>query len=500
MQKPLKMLAFDFGASSGRAILGKFDGEKLETREIHRFSNDPVRVMGHLHWDILRLFYEIKQGLLKCAYAENRDIHSIGIDTWGVDIGLLDGKGNLIYSPYHYRDSLTDGIMEEVFKIIPKDELYRLTGLQFMKFNTIFQLFAIKNLNPAMFKEVKTILMISDLFNYFLTGMKATEYTIASTTQLFDPINRDWSREIISKLQLPDHIFPEIIQPGKVLGKISSDIAEECGIGTIPVIATTSHDTASAVAAVPAMEEQFVYISCGTWSLMGVEAEQPVINHKSYALSYSNEGGINSKIRFLKMIMGLWLIQECKRQWDLEGKSYSFSELESLALAAEPFKAFIDPDDISFMPPGNMPERIAKYCSDTGQYVPNEPGEIARCIAQSLSLKYRMTVENLEEILGKRLPVIHMVGGGIKNRMLCRLTANATGRDVFAGPVEATSIGNLMVQAIALGEVKNLREVRQIIKSSFPIEKYKPQDTEKWDEAYNRFIKILKKCNYKERG
>jgi rhamnulokinase len=493
MKKPLKMLAFDLGASSGRAILGKFDGTKLETQELHRFSNDPVKVMGHLHWDILRLFYEIKQGIFKCANGGNRDVVSIGIDTWGVDIGLLDGKGNLQFNPYHYRDSLTDGIMEEVFKIIPQDELYKLTGLQFMKFNTIFQLFAMNNQNPSILKEAKTILMISDLFNYFLTGVKATEYSIASTTQLLDPIKRAWSSEIISRLQLPGDIFPEIIQPGTILGNISLDISEECGVGTIPVIATTSHDTASAVASVPAKEEQFVYISCGTWSLMGVEADQPVINDKSYALSYSNEGGINNKIRFLKMIMGLWLIQECKRQWDWEGRIFSFSELESLALAAEPFKAFIDPDDISFMPPGNMPGRIAKYCGNTGQYVPTNPGEIIRCITQSLALKYRMTVENLEEILGKRLPVIHMVGGGIKNRMLCRFTANATGREVFAGPVEATSIGNLMVQTIALGEVKNLREVRQIIMSSFPVEKYEPQDTGKWDEAYYRFFKIIKK-------
>lgn len=493
MKKPLKMLAYDFGASSGRAILGNFDGTRLETQEIRRFSNDPVQVMGHLHWDILRLFYEIKQGILKCVNSGHKDIHSIAVDTWGVDFGLLDGKGNLLCSPYHYRDGLTDGIMEEVFKIIPKDELYRLTGLQFMKFNSIFQLFAMRYQKLTVLKEAKTMLMISDLFNYFLTGIKAAEYSIASTTQLLDPEKKDWSGEIISKLQLPGDIFPKIVQPGTILGNLSTGIAEECGIGIIPVIATTSHDTASAVASVSASEEQFVYISCGTWSLMGVEVDQPVINEKSYTLSYSNEGGANNKIRFLKMIMGLWLIQECKRQWDREGKIFSFSELEFMALSAEPFKSFIDPDDISFMPTGDMPGRITRYCRDTGQYVPENSGEIVLCIAQSLALKYRMTVENLEEILGKKLPVIHMVGGGIKDRMLCSFTANATRRKVFAGPVEATSIGNLMVQAIALGEVKNLREVRQIVMKSFPVETYEPQDTEKWDEAYNRFIKIIKK-------
>lgn len=487
------MLAYDFGASSGRAVLGNFDGTRLETQEIHRFSNDPVQVRGHLHWDILRLFYEIKQGVLKCANSGHKDIHSIAIDTWGVDFGLLDRKGNLLSNPYHYRDSLTDGIMEEVFKIIPKDELYRLTGLQFIKFNSVFQLFAMKYQSLTALKEAKTMLMISDLFNYFLTGIRATEYSIASTTQLLDPETRGWSKEIVTRLQLPGDILPKIIQPGTVLGNISTAIAGECGIETIPVIATTSHDTASAVASVPAIEEQFIYISCGTWSLMGVECDKPVINEKSYALSYSNEGGVNNKIRFLKTIMGLWLIQECKRQWDREGKIFSFSELEFMALSAEPFKSFIDPDDISFMPPGDMPRRIASYCRDTRQYVPEKPGEIVLCIMQSLALKYRITVENLEEILGKNLPVIHIVGGGIKNKMLCRFTANATSREVFAGPVEATSIGNLMVQAMALGEVENLKEVRQIIMKSFPVEIYEPQDTEKWDEAYNRFIKIIEK-------
>jgi sugar (pentulose or hexulose) kinase len=275
------------------------------------------------------------------------------------------------------------------------------------------------------------------------------------------------------------------------LGNLFTDIAEECGIGVISVIATTSHDTASAVVSVPAMEKQFIYISCGTWSLMGVEVDQPVINQKSYSLSFSNEGGVDNKIRLLKMIMGLWLIQECKRQWAREGKIFNFAELESIAMVAEPFKSFINPDDSAFMPPGDMPGRIARYCRETRQPVPENAGEIVRCIAQSLALKYRMTVENLEDLLGNELPVIHMVGGGIKDKMLCRFTANATGRTVFAGPVEATSVGNLMVQARALGEVKNLKEIRQVVKESFPEETYRPQDAEQWNEAYYRFRKII---------
>lgn len=286
MQKPIKMLAFDFGASSGRGILGSFDGKKLSTEEIHRFSNDPVCVNGHLHWDILRLFHEIKLGILKCANSGNKNIGSIAIDTWGVDFGLLDAGGNLLSNPYHYRDSLTDNSMEEVFKLIPKDELYRVTGLQFMKFNSIFQLYAMKYYNLSALKEAKTMLMISDVFNYFLTGIKATEYSIASTTQLLDANKREWSREIISKLQLPGEIFPEIVKSGTVLSNLSTEVSGECGMGMIPVVATASHDTASAVAAVPTLEKDFVYISCGTWSIMGVELDAPIINAKSYASSH----------------------------------------------------------------------------------------------------------------------------------------------------------------------------------------------------------------------
>ena len=487
MTKPLKMLAFDFGASSGRAILGIFDGNKLITEELHRFSNDPVNVRGNFYWDILRLFHEIKQGIIKCVNVGHKDIDSIGIDTWGVDYGLLDERGNLLGNPYHYRDTRTDGIMEEVFKIIPKGELYQKTGIQFMKFNTIFQLYSTKLNTPSMLDQAKTLLFIPDLLNYFLTGVKVTEYSIASTSQLLDPQTRTWSDEILDKLELPRQMLTDIVPSGTIIGKLSKTLAQELGIGEVNVVASASHDTASAVTAVPAANRDYVYISSGTWSLMGVEADEPIINEMSSQLAFTNEGGVSNKIRFLKNIMGLWLVQECKRQWNKEGDNCSFAELEKLAREAKPFVSFVDPDDDSFMTPGNMPEKIRAFCKKTNQPVPESKGEVIRCVLQSLALKYRKTVESLEQILGKELPVVHMVGGGIKDTLLCQFTANATGRKVIAGPVEATSIGNLMTQAMALGKINSLQEIRQVVKNSVATTEYLPENIEQWNQAYDRF-------------
>jgi len=481
------MLAFDFGASSGRAILGIFDGNKLITEELHRFSNDPVNVRGNFYWDILRLFHEIKQGIIKCVNVGHKDIDSIGIDTWGVDYGLLDERGNLLGNPYHYRDTRTDGIMEEVFKIIPKGELYQKTGIQFMKFNTIFQLYSTKLNTPSMLDQAKTLLFIPDLLNYFLTGVKVTEYSIASTSQLLDPQTRTWSDEILDKLELPRQMLTDIVPSGTIIGKLSKTLAQELGIGEVNVVASASHDTASAVTAVPAANRDYVYISSGTWSLMGVEADEPIINEMSSQLAFTNEGGVSNKIRFLKNIMGLWLVQECKRQWNKEGDNCSFAELEKLAREAKPFVSFVDPDDDAFMTPGNMPEKIRAFCKKTNQPVPESKGEVIRCVLQSLALKYRKTVESLEQILGKELPVVHMVGGGIKDTLLCQFTANATGRKVIAGPVEATSIGNLMTQAMALGKINSLQEIRQVVKNSFETTEYLPEDIEQWNQAYGRF-------------
>lgn len=492
MGKNLKMLAFDFGASSGRAMLGTFNGDIITLEEKHRFSNDPVNVRGSLYWDVLRLFHEIKQGILKCANTGNKDIDSIGIDTWAVDYGLLDQKGNLLGNPYHYRDARTVGMLEEAFKTVSKEEIFNQTGIQIMELNTLYQLIALKRSQPEMLENAKTLLMIPDLFNYFLTGIKLTEFTNASTTQLYNPVKDRWAAELMDKFGIPDHIFTEVIPAGSIIGPLSQEICSEVGMGPVPVVAVASHDTGSAVAAVPVTgQEDFVYISCGTWSLLGVESSEPIITPKSLELNFTNEGGVNHTIRFLKNIMGLWLTQECKRQWDREGANLSFAELEKLAWEAKPFISFIDPDDHSFLAPGDMPGRIQEFCKNTNQPVPESKGEIIRCIAQSLALKYRYTVEGLERILDKKINVVHMVGGGIKDKMLCRFTANATGREVVAGPVEATSIGNIAVQAMALKEIGSLSQAREIIRKSFPMEVYQPEQTADWDEAYHKFKNII---------
>jgi len=492
LNKKLKMLAFDFGASSGRAMLGTFDGEKLILEEKHRFSNDPVNIRGSLYWDILRLFHEIKQGILQCANSGNKDFASIGIDTWGVDYGLLDKNGDLLGNPYNYRDTRTEGMMDEAFKKVDKEEIFKQTGIQFLQFNTIYQLLSTTIKQPEILEQAETLLLIPDLFNYFLTGVKSTEYTNATTTQLFNPVKDDWAKDLMGKLNIPERIFTDVVDAGTIIGPLSQDISFELGVNSVPVISVASHDTGSAVAAVPVKEgEDFVYISCGTWSLMGVESNQPVINKRAYELNFTNEGGVNKTTRFLKNIMGLWLTQECKRQWDREGEKYSFAELEEMAWNSKPFVSFIDPDHPGFMTPGDMPNRIREYCRKTNQPIPETKGKVIRCISQSLALKYRSTVECLEDIFGKRFNVIHMVGGGIKDRMLCQFTANATGREVIAGPVEATSIGNLIVQGMALNEIGSLAQGREIIKNSFPVTTYEPDMADEWEAAYDRFKKLI---------
>lgn len=489
----MKVLAFDYGASSGRGILGKFDGEKLYLEELHRFASDPVMVGDSLHWDILRLFHEMKQGILKCTKDGQGDISSIGIDTWGVDFGLLGPKGELLGNPYHYRDIRTDGMIEAATKIVPKRELYRHTGIQFQKFNTLYQLLAMKLNQDVILEKAETLLLIPDLLNYFLTGEKASEWTIASTTQMCDANSRTWAKELLNKLGIPTGMLTEIIQPGTQLGTLRNSITEELGIGKVPVIAVAEHDTGSAVVSVPAAEDKYAYISSGTWSLLGVESENPVISDRTRDLNYTNEGGINNTVRFLKNIMGLWIYQECKRAWDKAGDSMSFDALEAAAAEAKPFAALIDPEDEMFFAPGRMPQKIQEYCVKTSQKPPESRGEIVRCIMESLALKYRSAVEELESILGYGLPVIHIVGGGCKNTMLCQFTADATARQVLAGPIEATAIGNIMSQFISLGRIANLKEARAVIRNSFPISEYTPVNRASWDEAYNTFHKLTNK-------
>ncbi len=494
MKKVYKYLAFDFGASSGRAMLAKFDGEKITLEEKHRFSNDPVNINGNLYWDVLRLFFEIKQGILKCVNSGDRDIDSIGIDTWGVDYGLLDKNGKLLENPYHYRDKRTEGMYDEAFKLVPKEEIFKNTGIAFNWFNTVYQLLSASRSGDFALKNADTLLFMPDLFNYFLTGEKKTEYTVASTSQMFDSEKHEWAYDMLKKMNIPTDMLTDVIYPGEIVGKVKKELAEELGIDEVPVVAVASHDTGSAVASVPVTDtKDFIYISSGTWSLMGVELDKPNISDKALKHNFTNEGGVDKTIRFLKNIMGMWLIQESKRQWEREGAVLSFNDLEQAARSSEPFASFIDPDYEEFQTPGNMPERIREYCRKTGQKVPETKGEVIRCIAESLAFKYRSTVEGMEEVTGNTYNVINIVGGGIKDKMICQFSANATKRTVSAGPVEATSIGNVIVQAIASGAVKNLQEGREIVRRSFDIAEYTPADSEEWDKAYETWKKIVNK-------
>ena len=486
----LKMLAIDLGASSGRGIVGSFDGERLTLRENHRFSNDPVITNGRMYWDILRIFHEIKQSITKTVL-EGDNVRSIGIDTWGVDYALMDKFGRMLANPTHYRDIRTDGITDHFSKIVSLEELYRVGGIQCLNFNTIFQLAADLRENPKAFENAERMLNIPDLLNYFLTGNMANEYTILSTGALLDAAKRDYAFDLTDRLGVPRRLFGEVVQPGYKVGKLLPQVLEETGKTDAEVITVASHDTASAVIAVPTQEEDFIYISSGTWSLMGTELREPLISEQSRALNFTNEGGAMGTIRFLKNIMGLWLIQESRRQWRREGKEYSFAQMEMWAKECKPLRSLIDPDDASFGVPGNMPERVREFCRKTGQPVPETVGEVVRCIYESLALKYRKTAESIEKLMGRNAKVIHVVGGGTKDKFLSQMTADACGIPVAAGPEEATAIGNLMMQAIAAGEVKDLAQARQIIAASFELKHYEPTaDRAMWDEAYERFCKL----------
>lgn len=489
MAEKNKVLAFDFGASSGRAMLFTFDGETLSIEEMHRFSNDPVLAGGSFHWDVLRLFHEIKTGILKTINAGHRDILSIGIDTWGVDFGLFDKNGKLLGNPYHYRDSRTDGMIEQADREIGKKYIFDHTGIQFNFFNTLFQLMAMRG-EPIM-DIAERLLFIPDIFNYFLTGNMTNEYTEASTSQLLDANKKTWDTELIEKAGIPTRLFGDITQPGTVVGYLTDALCEELGCPKIPVIAIGSHDTASAVASVPVTEAYpYAYISTGTWALMGAELDTPEITESSYKYNFTNEGGVCGKIRFLKNIMGLWIVQESKRQWEREGKSFTFNDLEQAARAAKPHQSFIDPDDHSFAAPGNMPERIRAFCRKTGQPVPQTEGEIVRCAMESLAFKCRMVADALEDVQGKSLEAVHMLGGGIKDTMFCEFVACATGKRVLAGPVEATSTGNAVMQLMAMNKISDLTAARKMIKASFPIQTYEPADKAAWEEAYKTFKTI----------
>ena len=489
MHETQQFLAIDFGAESGRGVLGKFNGELLALEEIHRFPNGGVRVMDSLHWDALQLWSEIKRTLSICA-RERVNLTSLGVDTWGVDFALLGKDDALLGNPYHYRDSRTDGMLAEAFRRIPREEIFKRSGTQFLQINTLYQLLSMVLLKSPLLEVADTFLMMPDLFNFWLTGRKACEFTDATTTQFYDPLQYGWSKEILDGLELPTEIFPEIVPPGTQFGALLSTVANDVGLPKIPVIAPACHDTGSAVAAVPARGENWAYISSGTWSLMGIEVPEPIITDQALELNFTNEGGIENTFRFLKNIMGLWLVQACRRTWAQAGDDMSYDQITQMAANATPFAALIDPDDANFLPAGDMPSRIVDYCKRSGQTIPSDKGRIIRCALESLALKYRWVLEKLESVWGKPINVLHIVGGGAQNKMLCQITADATGTPVVAGPIEATAIGNILVQAVAIGAVNSISDAREIVRRSFEVVVYEPQDSADWDEAYDRFLEL----------
>jgi len=488
-------LAFDLGAESGRALLGILEDGKLRLEEMHRFANPNGRMNGRLQWSLLGQWEHLKEGLRKAVAAgfdgKNKKIDGIGVDTWGVDFGLLNKDGALLGNPIHYRDSWTDTAMAEVFTKVPREKVFEQTGTQLMQFNTLFQLHAMNKAYPNLLKSAEKLLFVPDLFHYLFTGVAKAEFSIASTSQMYNMQTNEWAIGLLDSLGLPSNILPPVVPSGTIIGNLKPEVMAETGSGEVPVIAPAGHDTGSAVAAVPATGNSWCYISSGTWSLMGVELDKPIISAKSLQYNYTNEGGVGGSIRFLKNIMGMWLVQECRRFWIKEGHDHSYAELTSMAERAVS-TALIDPDHQPFLSPGNMVPKIDEFCKKTGQRVPTTRGEYVRTCVESLALTYRRTLEGLEDILGRKLDTIHIVGGGTQNELLNQMTADACGRTVVAGPVEATAIGNILVQAMAVGAVKSIDEARKVVRESFNVKTYEPRDTAKWDAMWKKFTSLKK--------
>lgn len=485
-------LAVDLGAESGRVVLGRFDGGRVSLEEVHRFPNTAVKLPDGLHWDILRILSEIKEGVAKAARGVR--VEGIGIDSWGVDFGLLDREGALVSNPYHHRDPRTEGLVEEALGIVSKEEIYRTTGIQFLPINTLYQLLAMRG--SPLLEAAATLLMIPDLLNFWLTGEKACERTNATTTQLVDLESGGWSEDLLERFGIPASVLAPIVLPATELGPLLPEVADELGTrADLPVYAVASHDTASAVVAVPARGEDFAYISSGTWSLVGVETREPVVTPEAMEANFTNEGGFGGKTRFLKNVMGLWILQECRRQWAREGDEYSYEELARLAKAAPSTGPLVDPDHPAFLAPGNMASRVQSFCERTGQTPPEEPAAVARCVFESLALKYASAIEQAQSLTGRNVGSINVVGGGSRNALLCQLTADASGLPVVAGPVEATAMGNVMVQAYARDRVGSLEEIRTIVRDSFEATTYEPGgDGEEWAGLRERFSKLLEEA------
>jgi len=493
MPEARNYLAIDLGAESGRTILGSLSDGKLTLSETHRFVNGPVRINDGVHWDVLRLWSDIKTGIGISSTKFNNEIESLGLDTWGVDFALLDKNNSLLSNPYHYRDVRTDGMLDEAFKAVPRAEIFSNTGIQFMQINTLYQLLAMVRKKDPLLDVAQTFLTIPDLFNFWLTGELTNEFTNATTTQCFNPVTREWAVPMMQRLNIPTHLFRPVSEPGTVLGELAPQDIRLSASKSVLVVLPACHDTGSAVVAVPAKNEDFAWLSSGTWSVMGAEVHEPCLNEKALEYNFTNEGGVFGTWRLSKNIMGLWLVQECRREWMRQGEELSFDALTQAAAESEAFLAVIDPDFDEFLHPGDMPSRIQKFCQDTDQRVPQTKGQIIRVALESIALKYRFVLGRLEELSGKHLDPLHIIGGGTQNRLLNQFTANATKRTVITGPVEATAIGNVLMQAIGLKHLGSLEDARTIVRNSFEVEEYHPKDREGWDEAFQRMLNLLEK-------
>jgi rhamnulokinase len=492
MSQNVNFLAIDLGASSGRVMLGRWDGRRFDLHELHRFPNDPVSVMGRLHWDVLHLWQEIQVAIARYATQHKEPLAGIGIDTWAVDFALLDGAGEMLGNPYHYRDRRTEGILEYVDGRVAPQHLYEKTGIQRLPINTLYQLVSMRKADDPRLNAAETLLLIPDLLHYWMTGRIVAEYTNATTTQFYDAREQRWAVDLLEDLGLPTRMLPPIVAPGTILGDLLPDVCGDVGLPrSVPVIASASHDTASAVAAVPGLDERSTYISSGTWSLVGVESAQPILSDRARDLNFTNEGGVGGTIRFLKNVTGLWLLQECQRQWQREGRTYTWPDLVALAEQAAPLRSVVDPDAPEFVNPGNMPAAIREYCRRSGQPEPVDDGEVVRCCLDSLALKHRWVLAALEELTDRRLDTIRIVGGGSQNHLFCQLTANACQRTVVAGPVEATALGNILVQAVSSEYLPDIAAGRRAVAASEEQKIFEPGDSDDWDDAFAGFDELV---------
>jgi rhamnulokinase len=479
------LVAVDLGAQSGRVALGRFDGRRLSVEEVHRFPNVPVRLHGTLHWDVLRLYADVLDGLR--AASGRTAVDSVAVDSWGVDFGLVDRAGRLLGNPVHYRDARRAAAVDRVLEQVSPRELYLRTGIQLMPINTIFELAAMAGEPDPALGSAERLMMIPDLFHYWLSGSRTTEFTNATTTQCRDVRAGGWATDLLERLGVPTRLLPEIVAPATPLGPVLDDVAADAGLGSATVVAGASHDTAAAVAAVPLRGDGSAFLSVGTWSLVGVESAEPLVGDASYGANITNEGGVAGTWRLLRNVTGLWLLDQCRRTWALGGRDYGHQELLSLAGSSPPLHSFVDPNDAAFLEPGDMPAKIGAYCARSGQEAPDDVGAVVRCILESLALKHAETVALISRVTGRELDELYVVGGGANNELLCAWTAEASDRRVLAGPGETTVVGNMLVQAIALGELSSLADARDVVRDSFSQVIYEPRGSEAWREARERF-------------